>query len=129
MKIFSVYLDKKNTLEKAVFVKNGFSLKAFIFSYLWFLFNRMWFIAIALFLLNAILFACIFNAHIDFVCYYVINLAITLYVGSSAMNLKEMSLISRGYKLKESIVAKDEAEAQLKFFNFVFSRLSNPEKR
>lgn len=117
MKVFSVYLNKKNQIENAEFIENAFSFKAFIFKSLWCFFNKLWSVG---FILLAVESYIAFNINTGVMNVWVgsiISMVLMIYLGFTASQWKEIALKKRGYSFKENIVANNYLEAQLKFFN------------
>ena len=125
MKIFSVYHNDNLSIKNAVFISEGFSVKAFVFTYLWSLFNRLWvftFIALAL---HVFFISALYNIGATPQIISFTNLLISFYIGFSANQWKEATLIKNGYKLTEIVAAKNLSCAQLKFFDNYLEKDNN----
>lgn len=111
------YVYKKN--EEFVFVKESFSVYAFMFNAIWLLINKSWshclFIAIALIFSNYLYMIEYFSYIQVFLC----RLAISLYCGFSATNLKCNTFANSGFDFETVVFAKSEIEAKLEFYKNV----------
>jgi hypothetical protein len=115
MAIYSVH-SKGDPERDAIFVRDGFSWAAFIFTVLWALWNRMWIVAVVLFaaMIGISAIGTWFGLHETAVS--IINMAVGLLFGMEAQDLRRWSLARRGYH-ETGITAGDGLEdAELRFF-------------
>ncbi len=112
-KIYSVYVkkDSKNPLDTAVFVKQGFSLWAFLFTSVWALFNRLWF-AFVLLLIFSAMFA--INEGIEFT---MASFMLNIWFGFEANNFKARRLERTGYIIYDVVTGIDKLAAQARFYD------------
>jgi hypothetical protein len=116
MNSYSVFA-KKNSDGKiidAIFVKDGFAWRAFIFTGLWFLYHRMSKEFFALLAVNLVfgLGEKIFNGFSA----AMLQLMLAIVVGFNAEFWLGQHLTKRGYELVRMTFGKNEEEAKLQFF-------------
>lgn len=100
-------------MERAVFVRDGFSWPAFLFPVLWLLFNRMWLILI-LFVAIAVGIAIAVDA-IGGPIEGIAAFAFTLLFGFEANGLKRWALMQRGYEFVAVMVGR-RADCEQRFY-------------
>ncbi|MEW5421298.1 DUF2628 domain-containing protein [Amorphus sp. 3PC139-8] len=106
--------DLDQTLERAVFVRDGFSWLALLFPVLWFLFNRLW-LLLVLFLIVSI--------GLEFVLSEVggpfpgiAAVALSVVVGFEANGLKRWALLKRGYRFAGIVSGSKRTDCERRFF-------------
>ncbi|MBQ4875230.1 MAG: DUF2628 domain-containing protein [Rickettsiaceae bacterium H1] len=118
MKQFLVFVPQDNNLEKTVFVKDGFSFRALVFTILWTLYNRLYFMSFLLFLtilLTELLFQ---SGYISEYSLVTINMiGCPLLCGLNGNYWLHNSLLKSNYEFAGIIVAHDLTEAQMRFFS------------
>ena len=125
MRIYSVYLppeeDVAARLEKAVFVKEGFSWPALFFSGLWCVFHGLWIVLIIY--ASAMFFSVwLFQAmNISAQITPFIHAGITLLFAFEANGLRERAMLRRGYELHSQIQGSEFLEAEARFYNNWFA--------
>ena len=118
MKRFAVYLTPDENLEKTVFIQEGFSFKAFIFTLFWIMYNKLYFVSFLLLALITIIQVLLYNGYISNSSVSVINLiGIQLFCGYNAIDWVQHSLLKKKFKLASIVFAKNLNEAQIKFFS------------
>jgi hypothetical protein len=123
MKIYTVYVNKScsDYLENARFVEEGFSLWAAIFQGFWAVYNRMWLCAAALIVVNICFFALEKYVIMSPNTLSILQMAFFVLVGYEANDWKRVDLEQKGWELFEIVAAKNEIEAQAKFFGDMVS--------
>jgi hypothetical protein len=111
MRSYSVFAQTSDTTqERAVFVPEGFSWRAFAFTFVWALWHRMWIVAL---LLGAIsLAAGILPAALQ----AAIGLGIAIATGVFAADLRRWSLARQHYQEVATVNAASPAEAEIRFY-------------
>lgn len=118
MQLYNSYIKKTKSgeIEDLIFVKNGFSFPAFIFSLGWFAYKKMIFVATAILI--------ILLGLIDVTSYYLDNkvagtilaiLSTLLIIGVNANYWYSKFLKKRGYNFIGCIFGKSKEEAKLRF--------------
>lgn len=103
-----------NRVEKAVVVRDGFSLLAFIMPLLWFLWHRMWWEAAAFFVAG-ILLAGLGSLSGYEVLAPVLSLLLALLTGLEARALRVAALRRKGYADWGVVEASDADEAEIRY--------------
>jgi hypothetical protein len=111
MTIYSIHGDPSKP-EEAVFVREGFSIAAFIFQPFWALINRMWVTAAALFAIGISISTLITQPAIQSIA----SLAVALVFGFAANDLRRRSLALKGRKDLGLVSGESLEEAELRFF-------------
>ena len=119
MKIFTVHINTNDdhTLENMHFIAEGFSFTAAIFQQFWFLYHRAWSTALAIMIVVT---ALALMLQYDFFSVYevtLIQLAIFLYLGFEAQDLRRAILRKKGFRLIGIVAAKNENEAKIRFLD------------
>lgn len=127
MAIYRVFQHPGQAASTAVFVKEGFSGAAMIFSLFWALWNRLWIVAAVLFAIIAGygLLAGVFRFGEEIAA--IANLAFGLMLGWEAENLRSWSLLRAGFRETGIVQGKDIDEAELKFFMDQPAQFVSPE--
>ena len=122
MRFFNVFTLQQQDSLKIKLIEQGFSFKLLLFRSLWFLFNKMWFIGFLSLVVEVILINLFIQekicGNLFLVCYLTFITLLTL-IGQ---NLFESYLYAKKHKLEMVIVAQDQDEAQLKYFQIKDSK-------
>lgn len=121
--IYTVHINpsKSNAMEKAVFVREGFNIFAFIFVILWALYQRMWLVVLGMVVIS-VLFASVEEAKLlDKLSIATLQLTFQVIVGLYANDLRRWSLARRGYILADVVVSDNELLAQQRYFDRVLA--------
>lgn len=118
MKTYTIYINKNNpeSLEEAVFVPEGFSFWAAVFTAFWMLYHRLWLCAAALIVINICFIALENHGIISPEVSSILQLGILVYIGFEANDWHRRSLGRKGYEFSEIIAAKNLEEAKQRFF-------------
>lgn len=98
------------------FVRDGFSLTAFVFPTLWMLFHRLWLHAVAALLLQGIAFELMRQPGF-FAAGAAILLGVHLLAGLEGRNAFSQQLIHRDWKIENLVSAHDLATAEEMYFS------------
>ncbi|WP_158259822.1 DUF2628 domain-containing protein [Phyllobacterium phragmitis] len=104
-----------NPAERTLFVRDGFSLLAFILPFIWLLIHRLWFEA-ALVLAVAVALGFVGDYWNLGGAVAVLSLLVSILVALEASNWRVAALRRRGYVEKGVIEATDRAEAEIRYF-------------
>ncbi|MCB1378698.1 MAG: DUF2628 domain-containing protein [Alphaproteobacteria bacterium] len=116
MATYSIFCREGGSPDSVVFVKEGFSVPAMVFTVLWALWHKMW-IAAAVMLVVMALVAGLFSILApDDQMIAVVNLAAGLVLGFEAHRLRCWSLTLSGYRQADLIQAQNIDEAEWKYF-------------
>ena len=116
MATYTVYHRTGEAPDRAVFVTEGFSFAAMVFSFLWALWHRMWIVAAVLFSFFALLSAASASAALDPVAIVAIETAMGLLLGLEGQALREWSLRLAGFREIGLVQASCREAAELKYF-------------
>ena len=99
-----------------VFVRDGFSWPAALFTVLWALYHRLWWWALALVVLAAVLGAGAGWLELNDVARAAVEMGFLVLVGFHANDWRRSGLEARGYVLEDIVGGKDLAGAERRFF-------------
>jgi hypothetical protein len=111
MAVYSIHGDPSKP-EDAVFVREGFSIAAFIFQPFWALWNRMWLTAAILVAIAITISTLITNDALRSLA----SLAIALVFGFAANDLRRRSLALKGKEDLGLVAGESQEEAELRFY-------------
>lgn len=119
MKIFTVHLNTKHhvSIEKAMFIKEGFSLYGFFLHFFWLFYYRIWIegaIVFCIFMLFGMLEA---KGLVPVVHTAILQLGLQAYIGFAGPDWLRRALERRGYSFVGVVSGKDEVDAQQRFFD------------
>lgn len=115
MKLFNIFV-KKNSEEQIidiVFLREGFSWKAFIFSNLWFLYHKMWREFFALFLINFVF--VLFDKIYFESDKILLEVGLLFVVGLNATYWRGLYLQKNNYEFLGTVFGSDDEDAKLRF--------------
>ena len=117
--IYTVHINpaNNNAVEKAVFVREGFSVYAFIFGVLWALYHRAWGFAIFLGVFAVLFGVAEHSKWMDRDSLAIIQLAFSFLVGYHANDCRRASLAKRGYIMSDVVASDNEMRAQQRYFD------------
>ena len=102
--------------ERFVFVRDGFSIWAFLVAALWMLWHRMWLILVVYVVVAAGLETVLRYAGVGSPVLSIVALLISLLVGIEAGTLRRFTLARRGWKNVGVVSAYDLEDAERRFF-------------
>ena len=118
MAIFSVFeppVTGNMRLAKAVVIKDGFSLIAFIAPLIWFLWHRMWLEALGVLVISAVLGGLSMIPGLEVVP--ALGILVAFFIGMEARNLRINALLRSGWKEWGVVVAASQDEAELRYMD------------
>jgi hypothetical protein len=122
MALFSVYLPKLQTgtndgrLERARFVRDGFSWGGFLFPVLWLLWHRVWRWALAVMAFDVALLLLSHRLGVSSAALAAAGVMEMLFVGLEARHWFCLALERRGYELSDVVQAETKEDAEYRFF-------------
>ena len=103
--------------DRIVFIRDRFSLSAFLFTPLWLIYRALWLVLVAyLLILGALAFA-MHRLHLGDGEQILIVILIAWLIGLEAANLRRWTLVRRGWRELGTVVAGDFEEAEQRFFD------------
>lgn len=123
MKTYAIYLKNipSSPLEKAIFVKEGFSLWAAIFGAFWMVYNRMWLCSVLLIAANVGLVFLEKQGFAGAELSTILQTGLMFFIGFNANDFYAKSLEMKGYKLFSVVTEKNICAAQQRFFDKVLT--------
>lgn len=115
-KLFTVHMKAQDSLENAIFVKEGFSFPAFLFGAFWAFYQRLWWPAI-LMLAVEIIFQGFFADPMEHPAAVIIHLGVLAIFGFLAPDLRQGNLRERGYVLTDVVAAENLLRAEQRFLD------------
>ncbi len=115
--IYAVYSASPDKVEEAVFVKEGFSFLAFIFTFFWTLYHRLWLPSIAIAVFYALFTQLESRSIISHAVGAIIQAGVGFYIGFNANDWLAARYTRKGYTLIGVVYARNESDAQLRFFD------------
>lgn len=117
MKLYNVLTlnNKEGKTEDILFLKEGFSWLAFIFSIFWFLYHKMWKESFALFIIGG---AFVFFEESQILTgdsKFIIEILLDFIIALNANHWFCESLVKKGYKFEGVVFAKNPAQARLRY--------------
>ncbi len=121
MKIYTVHIkpsDAEGTegAESAIFVREGFSWRAFLFNILWLIYHRLWVAALGVAVVISLLGAAEDKEWLDASSLFILQLAFNLIIGYQANDWRRSDLARRGYIISDIVVSDGEIRAQQRYF-------------
>jgi hypothetical protein len=123
LRIYTVHVNPSlpHPYEAAEFVREGFSVKAFLFTSLWALYHRLWLPAAVLIAYNCFIFYALSSNILSHTGIAVIDVGVHLIIGFEANEWIRTRLKHKGY-LTADITAGDSAlRAEQRFFDRYFA--------
>lgn len=117
MKTFAVYTKPIHDLEGdgVYYLKEGFSILAFLFSGLWLIYHRLWKEIVIFFFLNTIVYQLHYANVLNQGGLLISLLALQIAVGFIGRDLIRLKLLRTGYKLSDIVIANTFDEAEYKY--------------
>ena len=121
MSIYTVHMkrssDEPSALERAVFVRDGFSWWAFLFGPVWLLWNRAWLALLGWILIQIALGWMVQIEFIHFLAQSVLELIIALILGFEAGTIRRYVLSRRDFQMIDVVQERRLIDAERCFFN------------
>lgn len=111
MRTYSVHSRPGESLDGAIFIKQGFSWPAFLFSIPWCLWHRLWVAAALMFAVLAV-FGSVFSG----ASAGILTLAVYMIFGWEANEFKRWSLSARGFRETAILPGANLEDAELRYF-------------
>ena len=111
MKIYSVHELPGGSLDQIVFVKQGFSWPAFLFTFAWCLWHRYWAAAVLLLVLIVTIGTLFSDGAAE-----ALTLGVSLIMGCSANDLRRRLLLAAGYQETQLVPGESLEAAELRYF-------------
>jgi len=116
MAIYRVYECPADSLDAAIFVREGFSFAAAVFTFIWAVWHRMWLVAVALLAALTVVGIAADVYDVGRAIIVTAQLAIAVTTGFVADAIRGRSLVSHGFVESGIVEAANRHEAELKYF-------------
>ncbi len=114
LKTYAVYIKPgdEHPLESSMFVKEGFSMPAFLFSLFWALYHRVWRLAVLVLAFYIVANKALLAGVIDLHFRLIVEMGFLAWVGFQAGEWRAKALERQGFVLLDIVMARSEAEAR-----------------
>ena len=109
--------DARADPERFAFVRDGFSVWAFLVAALWMLWHRMWLVLLIYLVVAAGVEAAMRYAGVPGAVIVIVGLLISLLIGIEASTLRRFTLARRGWKNIGVVSGEDLEDAERRFFD------------
>jgi hypothetical protein len=116
MAIYTIFRKAGAPREAAVFVKEGFSIAAFVLTFVWALWNRMWVVAAVILAVTAAVAVAGSLSAANDVVVTTVNAGLALIFGFEEQSLRAWSLRRSGFVDDGLVEASSREEAEMKYF-------------
>lgn len=121
-------LDYDDIMANHVFIKQGFSIWAYVLPILWLLYNKIWDIALFVAVFYGILQMLLGFEIIDAISFWIIfSFGIGLWLGFDGANLKEDAYLKKGFQTVDIVSARTTEEAQRVFLTKILQEKQHNE--
>jgi hypothetical protein len=123
VKIYTVHIKPgmENAQARAVFVKEGFNLWAFLFTIVWALYKRLWIVALLLFIANALLLLMLKGHVLSPASLGAIHVGFHFIMGSWGNDWVRARLTRHGYILADIAAGDNLLRAEQRYFERVLA--------
>jgi hypothetical protein len=121
MRIYTVHINPEspNAVERAVFVAEGFSWKAFIFGILWTLYHRLWAVSLVIFAIMALFLIVGEQKLLDTNSLFILEVAFNFFIGFNANDWRRNALSRHGYITYDVVASDSYLHARQRYFERV----------
>jgi hypothetical protein len=109
--------DDAAAADRFVFVRDGFSMWAFLFSPLWMIWRRLWLVLLLYIVLIAALQAGLWALGASGLVKFIVGVLVALLIGFEAPSLRRWTFARRGWFNHGVVVADSEESAERRFFD------------
>lgn len=119
LKTYAVYIKPgdEHPLESSVFVKEGFSMAAFVLSFFWAAYHRVWRLALVVLAFYIVANKAMLLGVIDLNLRLVLEVGFLTWLGFEAGEWRAKALARQGFVLLDIVMARSEAEARQRLFD------------
>jgi len=110
-------VDVRTTSDRLVFVRDGFYVWAFVFSFVWLIWHRLWLALFGYVVISIASNIVLRSFGLDFGARAFVAVIIALLIGLEAGSLRRWKLSRRKWRQLDVVVAKNEEEAERRFFD------------
>jgi hypothetical protein len=118
--------DPADAADRFVFVRDKFSMWAFLFAPLWMVWRRLWLVLLLYVVVIALLQAALWVLGASGVVKFTVGALISLLIGFEGPTLRRWTFARRGWINHGVVVADDEESAERRFFDAWIARDAGP---
>jgi hypothetical protein len=118
--------DPADASDRFVFVRDKFSMWAFLFAPLWMVWRRLWLVLLLYVVVIALLQAALWALGASGVVKFTVGALISLLIGFEGPTLRRWTFARRGWINHGVVVADDEESAERRFFDAWIARDARP---
>lgn len=124
MKLYTIHIKPGSdiTLDKPVFLREGFNWWAFLFTFLWALYKKLWLFGIAIFLANVAIMLVIETGIIGEYAGAAMQFAVQIFVGFSANDALRKRMQKDGYIFQDITSGDSLLRAEQRYFDRLVMR-------
>lgn len=122
-RVYTVHINPRlpKPYENPVFVLEGFSIFAFIFTALWTLYNRMWWASFAIIMCSLMIVEMFDTGTLDLIGRSILETALMAVVGFEGNEWRRKNLAKRGYVIADIVSGDSLIRAEQRFFDRYFA--------
>lgn len=122
-RVYTVHINPRlpKPYENPVFVLEGFSIFAFIFTAAWALYNRMWWTAFAIVVGSLMIVEMFDTGTLDLIGRSILETALMAVVGFEGNEWRRKALAKRGYIIADIVSGDSLIRAEQRFFDRYFA--------
>lgn len=119
LKTYAVYIKPgdEHPLESSMFVKEGFSMPAFLFSLFWALYHRVWRLAVLVLMFYIVANKALLAGVIDLHFRLIVEMGFLAWVGFQGGEWRAKALERQGFVLLDIVMERSEAGARQRLFD------------
>lgn len=119
LKLYTVHTKpgSDHTLDKPVFLREGFNWFAFLFTFFWALTHRLWVFALAILLANVAVVMAMRFGYVHQLSGGVVQFALQIMVGFMANDALRSAMQKRGYIFQDLTSGESRLGAELRYFD------------
>lgn len=119
LKTFAVFSKNgEEEMEQTLFIHEGFTWMAAVFTFLWTLYHRMWLPTLGIVAAMGVAFWLTFAGIIPPQIGALLRIGILIFVGFNAYYWREKKLLKTGHRLVGITHGNDETAAKLRYFDY-----------
>jgi hypothetical protein len=115
-----------DTADRFVFVRDGFSMWAFVFAPLWMVWRRLWLSLLIYVVAMALLQTGLWAIGASILVKFIVGVLVALLIGFEGPTLRRWTFARRGWINHGVVVADDEETAERRFFDAWMAREARP---
>lgn len=126
-RVYTVHINTTlpKPYENALFVEEGFSLFAFLFTGLWALYHRLWWPFFGIIVINLIILQMAQNGTITELGHTILEIGLAVAVGYLANDWRRSKLAHKGFIMADIVTGDSLIRAEQRFYDQYFATTAN----